>query len=103
MKYAVAKIAGMQYLVSEGDQIVVNRLKEKEGQVMDFSEVLLLVDEKKVTIGQPLVKDGKVSAKVVSHFQGEKVRIAKFKAKTGYRRVTGFRPQLTSLKIEKIS
>ena len=102
MKYAVVKFSGSQFLVAEGDQITVNRLPQKEGEKLKISEVLLLVDEEKVKIGKPVVKDVYVDAKIANHFQGEKVRVAKFKAKTGYRKVTGFRPQLTNLVIDKI-
>jgi len=103
MKYAVIKHGGTQYLVSEGDQLVVNRLAEKEGEKIKINEVLLLVNEDKVTLGKPLVKEASVNAKIMKHFKGEKVRVAKFKAKTGYRRVTGFRSQLTLIEVEKIT
>ena len=103
MKYAVVKIGGSQYLVAEGDEMVINKLPNKEGEKIEISDVLLLVDGAKVSIGQPFLEKAKVTAEVLKHFQGEKIRIAKFKAKTGYRRVRGFRPQLTSLKIQKIA
>jgi len=102
MKYAVVKIAGSQYLVEEGEEVWVNKLDGKEGEKVEFPEVMLLVDEKKVQIGQPILNKIKIVGKILRHFKGEKVRVAKFKAKTGYRRVKGFRPDITSLKIEKI-
>lgn len=103
MKYAVVKIGGSQYKVSEGDKLEVNRLAEKEGQTLKFEEVLLAKDGEKLLIGEPLVKGASVSAKIEKNFLGEKVHVFKFKAKTGYRRKTGFRPQLTRLQIEKIA
>jgi len=103
MKYAVVKISGSQFIVSEGDEIEVNKRPEKEGEKIEISEVLLLVDNNKISIGQPIIDKSEVKVKVLNHFKGEKVRIAKFKAKTGYRRVMGFRPQKTLLKIENIS
>jgi len=102
MKYAVVKIAGTQYFVEEGEEVLVNKLDGKEGEKVEFPEVMLLVDEKKVQIGQPILKKIKIVGKILKHLKGEKIKIAKFKAKTGYRRVKGFRPSLTSLKIEKI-
>lgn len=102
MKYAVVRIGGSQYFVSEGDELVVDKLPSKEGERIELTEILLLVDEKKVLIGEPVVEKSKISAKILKQFKGEKIRVSKFKAKTGYRRVTGFRPQLTLLKIEKI-
>jgi large subunit ribosomal protein L21 len=103
MKYAVVKAQGTQFKVSEGDEIEVNQLDKKEGDEVEFSQVLLLVEDGKVKIGDPSVKGAKVVAKVGKQFQGEKLHIFKFKAKTGYRRKMGFRPQKTLLKVEKIT
>jgi len=101
MKYAVVKIGGLQYKVSENDQIETNKVSVPEGKPLDL-EALLLVDEGKVKLGLPTLKDLKVKAKVEKQFLGDKLDIFKFKAKTGYRRKIGFRPQRTLLKIEKI-
>jgi len=103
MKYAVVKISGSQYKVSEGDKIEVNRLAGEEGKPLKLEEVLLVKNGEKLIIGEPLVKGASVTAKIEKNYQGEKVHIFKFKAKTGYRRKTGFRPQLTQLQIEKIT
>lgn len=102
MKYAVVKIQGSLSKVSEGDQVEVSRLSCKEGETIELEEVLLVADEGKVTVGRPTVKGAKVNARVERLFQGKKMDIFKFKAKTGYRRHIGFRPQRTLLKIEKI-
>lgn len=88
--------------MAENDSLLVNKVSGKPGEALEISEVLLKVDGEKVIIGKPLVEKAKIITKVIEHRQGKKVRIAKFKAKTGYRRVTGFRPQLTLLKVEKI-
>lgn len=103
MESAVVKIAGGQYRVNEGDEIVVDRLSPKDGEEIIFDQVLWLVEKGKTKIGCPLVKGAKVTAKVIKHFLGEKQTIAKFKAKIGYRRRTGFRPRKTLVKIEKIA
>lgn len=103
MKYAVVKIGGKQYLVEEGCQLDVDKLPYQEGEKINFDQVLLLVDGDKISIGQPILKDIKVSAKIINHHKGRKIRVAKFKAKTGYRRVRGFRPSFTSVLINKIS
>lgn len=103
MKYAIVRIGGTQYKVAEGRQLAVDRLKVEEKKKVNFDEVLLVVDEKKAEIGQPYVKGAKVKATVLTHFKGEKIRAATYKAKSRYRRVKGFRPQLTRIKIEEIS
>ncbi len=103
MKYAVVKIQGSQFKVSEGDRLEVNRLSQKEGEKVEFPEVLLAVEDGQVKIGRPVVKESRVTAKVVKQFQGPKLDIFKFKAKTGYRRKMGFRPQKTLVQVEKIT
>ena len=100
--YAVVDFQGHQYQVAEGQEIVVDRLEEKEGARVKIDSVLLLVNGDDILIGDPLIDGAKVTAKVLEHFKGEKVRVAKYRAKSRYRRVRGFRPQLTRLKIEKI-
>lgn len=102
-KFAVVKIGSTQYKISEGEEINIDKVGEEKGKSLNFEEVLLLVDDKKILIGQPVVKGAKVKAKIVDQIKGDKIRIATFKAKTRYRRVKGFRSLLTKIKIEKIS
>ena len=102
-KYAVVKIAGFQYKASEGDELEVNKIEVEKDKDITFEEVLLIVDNDQVKIGQPFVKKAKVKAKVLEQFKGKKIRVATYKAKSRSRRVKGFRPQLTKIRIEKIS
>lgn len=101
MKYAVIRLQGKQYKVSEKDEILVDKvtdLKKIE------PEVLLFVDEGKTKVGKPVLKDVKVKIKVLTELEkGEKIEIYKFKAKSRYRRHTGFRAQFTKLLVESIS
>ncbi len=101
MKYAVIKTGGKQYKVSEGDILEVDRLNVKEGLVT-FDNVLLLVTDENAEIGKPLVLGAKVKAKLLEQKRGEKIRVAKFKSKVRYRRVSGFRAELSKVQIEKI-
>ena len=99
-KYAVIRLQGKQYKVSEKDELLVDK-------VVDFKkldpEVLLFADEGKIKVGKPILKDVKVKIKVLSEMEkGEKIDVYKFKAKSRYKRHTGFRPQYTKLLIEKI-
>jgi len=102
-KFAIVKIGGSQYKVAEGEEIEVNKIEGEKGTSLTFNDVLLLADGKKIKIGQPLVKNATVKAEIVGQIKGEKIRVATYKAKTGYRRVRGFRPLLTTLKIKKIN
>lgn len=97
------KIGGSQFKVAEGEEITVAKIASQEGDELAFDQVFLLAQDTKVKIGTPYVKGAKVTAQVKGNFLGEKLHIYKFKAKTGYRRKTGFRPQQTKLKIEKIT
>ncbi len=115
--YAVIKTGGKQYLVKEGMTITVDQLnvepvsvptkasglrRGKEGKKIEL-ETLLKFDEegKAFELGQPILKE-KVTAEVIENVKGDKIRIAKFKAKSRYRKVRGFRAKLTKLKIVKI-
>jgi large subunit ribosomal protein L21 len=102
-KFAVVKIGGHQYKVAEGEEIEVPKIEGEKGTTLNLEEVLLIGDGEKVKVGQPQVKGVKVEAEIVEQKKGEKIRVAKYKAKTGYRRVRGFRPLLTTLKIKTIS
>jgi large subunit ribosomal protein L21 len=99
-KYAVVRIGGKQYKAIEGKEILVDKLVDPKKINV---EVLLLVDGEKVSVGKPLVKGAEVKVKVVTELEkGEKIEIYKFKAKSRYKRHTGFRPQYTRLLVEKI-
>ncbi len=102
MKYAVVKSGSRQYKVTEGDTIEVDNLDLKADETYTFPEVLLVVDGDNRLVGTPMVAEAKVTAKVIGGKKGEKIRVAKFKAKARYRRVTGFRATLTELTIETI-
>ena len=102
MKYAIIKTSGRQYKVSQDTEIVIDKIKGKKGDKVIFDEVLLIVDGKKITIGTPKITKAKVMAEIIEQKKGEKIRVAKFRAKSRYRRVMGFRAQLTRLKIKKI-
>ena len=101
MKYVVVTIAGKQHLVSIGDELMVDRLKEEVGATFSLKRVLLSVDGEKRMIGTPTVNQA-VTVTVVEHGSGEKIRIATYKAKSRYRRVKGQRPAMTKLKVVAI-
>lgn len=102
MTYAVIAVSGKQYRVSQGDILDVDRLPLGNGASVTFDQVLLIVSDGQVRVGRPKVPGVSVYAKVLENKKGEKIRVAKYKAKARYRRVMGFRPQLTRVQIEKI-
>lgn len=102
MKYAIIKTGGKQYLVRENDEIVVDYLKEKSGKKVNFETLACWEEEgKNLKIGQPTLEE-KVEGKIIENLKGEKIRVARFKAKVRYRRTKGFRPLLSKVKIVKI-
>jgi len=102
MKYAVITSGGKQYRVSEGDTVAVEKLGVSKDASYAFPEVLLFVDGDKKEVGTPTVKGIVVTGKVVGDKKTRKVRVAKFKAKAKYRRVTGHRSVMTHILIETI-
>ncbi len=102
MKYAIFRTGGKQYKALEGQTLEVDKLPVEKDKETVFEEVLLLADDKEVKIGKPLVKDVKIKALVLDQKKGDKIRVSKFKSKVRYRRVMGFRPQISVLRIEKI-
>jgi large subunit ribosomal protein L21 len=98
MTYAIIEVAGKQYRVREGERLLVDRLREAEGAT--FAPTVLLVGGN----GGPELAPaaGAVTAKVLGDVKGPKIRIGKYKKRTGYRRHTGFRASLTRIQIEAI-
>jgi large subunit ribosomal protein L21 len=103
MSYAIIQTGGKQYRVSEGDVLSVEKLAVETGKETTFSDVLLVVNGDKVTLGSPLVSGASVQAEVVDQYKDDKVIAFKFKRRKGYHRTVGHRRQLTELKITKIS
>lgn len=101
MVYAIVKAGGRQERVSEGDIVVVDRLKAAEGDKVELPAVLL-VDGDKVTSEAKALEKVKVTAEVVRDERGPKIDILKYKNKTGYRRRIGHRQELTRLKVTGI-
>jgi large subunit ribosomal protein L21 len=97
MSYAIITLGGKQYRVQEGERLLVDRLKADEGKT--FNPKVLLIGGNGKTDLSPSTT---VTARVVSHELGEKIRIGKYKKRTGYRKHTGFRSSLTQIEIESI-
>jgi len=101
--YAVIRTGGKQYRVSEGDRLKVESLSAEAGSEVTLGDVLAVGSGESVTLGAPLVANASVSARVVQHGRGKKVRIVKFKRRKHYRRQMGHRQNFTELEITGIS
>jgi large subunit ribosomal protein L21 len=95
--YAIISLGGKQYRVQEGERLLVDRLREDEGATVE-PRVLLVGGD-----GAPdLAPSTTVTARVVGHELGEKIRIGKYRRRTGYKKHTGHRSRLTRIEIESI-
>jgi large subunit ribosomal protein L21 len=100
--YAIVKTGGKQYRVAEGDVIEVEKLDAAAGAEVSLPAVLL-VDDGNVTHDAAALANAKVTAEVVAQAKGPKIRIHKYKNKTGYHKRQGHRQRLTQLRVTGIS
>ena len=96
-RYAIIAVGGKQYVVHEGERLVVDRIGTDEGKTFQPG-VLFVGGDGDGTLAPRTT----VTARVVGHVLGDKVRIGKYRPKKGYRRHTGFRARLSQIEIESI-
>jgi len=97
MTYAIISLGGKQYRVQEGERLLVDRVPTEEGKTF-HPEVLMLGGDGAFE----LAPKSQVTARVVGSALGEKIRIGKYRRRTGYRRHTGYRSSLTQIEITAI-
>jgi len=97
MTYAIISLGGKQYRVQQGERLLVDRLPTEEGKTF-HPEVLMLGGDGAFE----LAPKAQVTARVIGSPLGEKIRIGKYRPKSGYRRHTGFRAKLSQIEIESI-
>ncbi len=101
--YAIVQIGSAQYKVSKGDVISVDRLDQSEGKTVNFEKVVLLSEKNEIDVGKPFLKNVKVNAEVLRHFDGKKVTAFKYRRRKHYFKKHGHRQLLTEVKIKEIS
>jgi large subunit ribosomal protein L21 len=102
--FAVIRTGGKQYKVKQGDVVEVELLEGAEaGKSTTFSDVLLVADGDKVSLGKPLLAGAKVEGEILSEIKGEKVISFKFRRRHGYHRTVGHRQKLLKVKISSIA
>ncbi|NHU84200.1 50S ribosomal protein L21 [Kocuria sp. JC486] len=101
MVYAIVRAGGRQEKVAVGDLVTVDRVAGDAGSTIELPAVLL-VDGDKVTSDAKALSGVKVTAEVVEDLRGPKIRIQKYKNKTGYKKRQGFRAELTTVKVTGI-
>jgi len=90
MTLAIIRTGGKQYLIKKGDKIKIEKLEEEKGKEVNFTDVLLVQDNKKVEIGKPIVKGVKVVGKILEQGKGKKIIVYKYNAKKRYSKKAGY-------------
>ena len=97
--YAVITSGGKQYRVAAGEKLKIEQITAAVGAEIMLDQVLMVADGEKVALGTPLVSGASVTAKVVSHGRGDKVRIFKLRRRKHYRKSQGHRQNYTEIEI----
>ncbi|MFV8784155.1 50S ribosomal protein L21 [Microbulbifer aggregans] len=100
--YAVIESGGKQHRVEEGEVLRLEKIEVATGESVDFDKVLMVVDGDAINIGAPVVEGAKVTAEVLSHGRGEKVKIIKFRRRKHSMKRQGHRQWYTEVKITGI-
>ena len=101
--YAVFQSGGKQHRVSEGQTLRLEKLDAETGASIEFDSVLLVANGEEVSVGAPFVTGGKVTAEVVTHGRGDKIKIVKFRRRKHSRKQQGHRQWFTEVRITGIS
>jgi large subunit ribosomal protein L21 len=101
--FAVISTGGKQYKVAVGDEIEIEKLDAEVDASVDLRAIMLVDDDDTVTTDKAKLAGATVTATVLDQFKGPKVRIFKYRNKTGYRRKTGHRQPLTRVRVDSIS
>src|SRR5271165_5760519 len=99
--YAIVKTGGKQYRVERGQRLLIERLAVEEGADVALEPILYRSEE--AVFDKAGLKNVKVTAKVLAHVRGERLRVFKFKPKRGYKRRTGHRQDLTRIEVTEIT
>jgi large subunit ribosomal protein L21 len=101
--YAVIKTGGKQYRVAPGEKIKIEQIPADVGAQIVLDQVLMVADGEAVKVGNPLVSGAKVSATVIAHGRGTKVKIFKMRRRKNYHRTQGHRQNYTEIRVDAIA
>ncbi len=99
---AVVKTGGKQYKVAPGEVIRVERLDGEPGSDIELSEVLMVIDGDQISIGQPLIENASVKARIIEHGKSKKVVVFKKKRRKGYKVKRGHRQHYSTIEIQEV-
>ena len=101
--YAVIKTGGKQYRVALGEKIKIEQIPADVGSQIVLDQVLMVAEGESVKVGNPLVSGAKVSATVLAHGRGQKVRIFKLRRRKHYQKTQGHRQNYTEIRVDAIN
>jgi large subunit ribosomal protein L21 len=101
--YAVVKTGGKQYRVAPGEKIRIETVEAEVGATIVLDQVLMVADGEAVKVGTPTLAGAKVSATVVSHGRGPKIRIFKMRRRKHYQKTQGHRQNYTEIRVDAIN
>ena len=101
--YAVIKTGGKQYRVAAGEKIKIEQIPADVGSQITLDQVLMVGEGESVKVGNPLVAGATVTATVVSHGRGVKVKIFKLRRRKHYQRTQGHRQNYTEIRVDAIA
>ena len=100
--YAIVDVAGQQFKVTKDQKIFVHRLDGEEGAEVEFDKVLLIDNDDKVEVGEPVIKGALIRGKILEHLKGDTVKVFKKKRRKGYKVLKGHREYLSHVLIDEI-
>ena len=103
MQFAIIGIGGKQFRIEKGDIIVAEKVADTEGKIITINHVFLVADGENITIGDPIIKEASVEAKVLYIKKGKKIRVFKHKPRKRYHVEKGHRQFEMKLEIMKIN
>jgi len=101
--YAVIKTGGKQYRVAAGEKIKVEQIPADVGAEITLDQVLMVGEGETVKIGTPIIAGAKVTAKVIAHGRGPKIKIFKMRRRKHYQKHQGHRQNYTEIQISAIA
>ncbi|NRA62346.1 MAG: 50S ribosomal protein L21 [Psychrobium sp.] len=101
--YAVFQSGGKQHRVTVGQTLRLEKLDLETGASTDFNLVLMIADGENINVGAPYVEGGKITAEILAHGRGDKVKIVKFRRRKHSRKSQGHRQWFTEVKITAIN
>lgn len=101
--YAVFQSGGKQHRVAVGQTLRLEKLEVEAGASTDFDKVLMIADGENINVGAPYIANGTVTAEILTHGRGDKVKIVKFRRRKHSRKSQGHRQWFTEVKITAIN